>query len=111
MQDQIHQQGEKKRRFNLFGLLLKVLFSPLLIVVVGLFIFSDLRKAILATLLFITAWNVLTLLIDLLKLVFATATFNIIGFIKTSIDIVIAIFIIAIYWIIYIAVYGSNFGF
>jgi hypothetical protein len=107
-------QPEPKKKeggVNLFNLLLKVVFSPIIFIVIGIIIFKDMRRAVLLALMIITVLHVFSLILKLLKLGISAMTMNIAGFIKTSIDIIIAIVFTAIYWVIYIAVYGTNFNF
>jgi hypothetical protein len=112
-QKPVYRQPEQKHSgggFSIMKLLVKIVFSPIIIVVIGLVLFQDLRKAILLALLVISAFNLLSLLFKGLKLFLALATFNPIAFFKTTMDIIIAIAFIAVYWVIYTLVYGPNFA-
>src|SRR3990172_9641642 len=103
------QPKNKGGGFSLFRLLLHIVFSPVIIVLIGLAYYQDLRKAILLALIVITAFSLISLLFKMFKLGLATMTLNIFGFLKTVIDIIIAIVFIAIYWVAYILFYGQNF--
>lgn len=89
-------------------MLIKLIFSPLIVVIIGLVIFQDVRKALLLGLYLVTLLTALSLVTKILKLGLSAVTMNIIGFIKTSIDIVLGLVVTAIYWIIYIFVFGFN---
>ncbi len=105
------QPKKKEGGVNIFSLLLKIVFSPVIFIVLGIFLFKDMRRAVLFALMIITVLHLFSLLLKLLKLGLSAMTMNLFGFVKTSIDIIIAIVFTAIYWVIYIAVYGTNFNF
>ena len=103
--------GRKKKGFSLFGLVTDVIFSPALIYILGWFYFGDVRRATLLTLIIISSWTVMRLLLRSLKLIFQTMTLNIFGFIRTLANIIVSSVIIIGYWLTYVIFWGANFTF
>ncbi len=101
----------KKDKFSIGKLLLNILLSPLLLIAIGWFLYEDTRKAILLALIIVTAFNVLGLLGKIVKLFLSGMMMNPFGIIKNSVGIVSAVIASAIYWIIYLLYYGTNFSF
>lgn len=106
-----YREDDDEKGFSILSVLIHVVFSPIIVLVVALLYFQDLRKAVLAMLVLITTISILRLSIKVIKLLLATMTMNVIGFIKNSVNIFVTLIVLGIYWFIYIAVYGQNFTF
>ena len=107
----------KKKKGNfwmrLFWKLIKrVVFSPLVVFIIAFFYFNqDLRKGIFAALIFVTALTALTLVWKLITILTSMMTFRIFKVIKKSLDVIIMIITIVIYWLLYSMWTGGNFTF
>ncbi|KXK27321.1 MAG: hypothetical protein TR69_WS6001000196 [candidate division WS6 bacterium OLB20] len=92
------------------GLLLDILFSPLIFVIIGYVLYQDIQKAVLLALFIITAIQLIKLVMRVFMLGLNALTLNIFGFVRNSLRIFSALVFIAIYWFIYILIFGSNFS-
>lgn len=107
----------KKKKGNfwmrLFWKLIKrVVFSPLVVFLIAFFYFNqDLRKGILAALIFVTVLTAATLVWKLITILTSMMTFRIFKVIKKSLDVIIMIITIVIYWLLYSMWSGGNFTF
>lgn len=89
--------------------ILNVIISPA-IMIAGIYYFyiPDIRQAVLLALIITTAFNILALLVKMLKLIFSTLTFNIVGAVKQTFQIILSILILCLYWLVYYFIWGSN---
>lgn len=95
---------------KMITLILNVIISPLIsIAVVYYFVTQDIREAVLISLAVTTFITGFQLFIRLLKVLFSTLTFNLLGAIRNSVQILLSIVILALYWLAYYFVWGANF--
>ncbi len=95
---------------KLLTLLLNVIISPAVSVAfVYYFVTQDVREAVLISLIATTGFSILQLFVKILKLLFSTLTFNMFSAIKNSLQIVMSIVILGLYWLAYYFVWGADF--
>jgi hypothetical protein len=99
------------KSFSLVRFLLNIVLSPLLIWGLGYYYFQDIRSASLLSLYIVTGYNIFFLILKFLMILLSALTFNIFGILKKSIEIILAIIFVAIYWTVYIVVWGPIFEF
>lgn len=95
---------------KLLVIILNVVITPLITVfLVQKFYLADLREAALFTLYMMTVGNVLALLVRIVKIVFKALTFKMFGALKESIEILVSLAILILYWSAYYSYWGANF--
>lgn len=95
---------------KIISVVVNVVVSPLLVMVaVKFFYIEDTRQAALFTLYLLSIGNILALLGKLFKIIFKAITFKILGALKESIDILVSLAILFLYWAAYYSYYGANF--
>lgn len=115
-QQQVGRQ-ENKGGSSLMGKILgtiikKVILSPLVVLIIAYFYFDqDLRKAFLAALYFFTALTIISIVLKLFSIFTSAMTFNLLKFVKKSIDLVVMLIGLVIYWFLYSLYSGANFSF
>jgi len=96
---------------KLLTLLFNILISPLfLVAAIYYFYTQDWREAVFMALVLTSVFTLLQLFVKLIKLVFSTLTFNIVGAIKNTAQILMSIAVLALYWLAYYFVWGANFA-
>lgn len=95
---------------KLLTLLLNVIVSPAVsVAVVYYFVTQDVREAVLISLIATTGFSILQLFVKMIKLLFSTLTFNLFSAVKNSVQILMSIMILALYWLAYYFVWGADF--
>lgn len=107
--DNDNNKRKTKHKFSLHKLIIQIFFSPIIIFFITWFIYADIRKAALVTLYALTFFNLTSLIFKFFKLILSSVTFNIFGVIRNSIQIISAIIVTFLYWIIYVIIWGSNY--
>jgi len=93
----------------LWSVVKKAIFSPLIAMVIGYVIFQDLRKAIFFALLIYTGIAVLSLILKLFSLITSAMTFRLIKVVKKSLDVILLLITLVIYWSLYSLYSGAVF--
>ena len=95
---------------KLISVVLNVVISPLLVIaLVKYFYIEDTRQAALFTIYIMTFGNIIALAGKIVKIVFKTLTFKVLGALKESVDIITSLAILVLYWAAYYSYYGANF--
>ncbi len=99
---------------NLFktivSLTIKIILSPLVILLVAYLYYEDTRKAFLIALLFYSILTLLSLLKTILAILFSVISFNLFKFIKKSFQAITMLLALLIYWLSYIYIWGTDFS-
>lgn len=101
---------KKKRKNLLVSIITKVIFSPLIVFIIAYFYYQrDTRKALLASLLFFTVLTLISIVLKIFGIFTSAMTFRPLKFIKNSIDLVVMIISLILYWLLYSISFGANF--
>lgn len=100
--------------FNPMGLawkiISKVFLSPFVFFILGYFYFDQsVQKGVLTALYFYTAFTILHIALKIFGIFTSMVTFRFFKFIKRSIDLIIMIIFLVIYWMMYSFAFGANF--
>lgn len=92
------------------NLVLRILLSPLLVLIIAYIYYEDTRKAFLIALLFYSALTLFSLLKALLQIGLSMMTFNLFKFVRKSFKVIMMVIALIIYWLSYVAIWGTNFN-
>lgn len=93
----------------IFSLALRIIFSPLVVLILAYIYYEDTRKAFLVSLIVYTAMTLISLVMSLLQIFLSMMTFNLFKFIRKSFKVVTMTIALVIYWLGYIFYWGTNF--
>jgi len=94
----------------MFGLITKILLSPVAIFIGAYIYFGNMREATLTALLFYSALTAISLIFSGFQIATSLATFNVFRFAKKSMSVIIMTLTLGLYWLAYLLIWGSNFG-
>lgn len=105
-------ERKKEQKFNLvsfiFKLAINLLFSPIVFLVIGYFLFKDIEKAVLLTLYALTFMTTVKLFFNLISIFISSITLNLINIVKKLADALVSIIVVVIYWALYLVVMGGS---
>jgi hypothetical protein len=94
----------------MFGLITKILLSPVVVFIGAYIYFGDFRQATFTALLFYSALTVISLIFSGFQMAMSMATFNIFKFVRKSMSVIIMTLTLGLYWLAYLLMWGSNFN-
>ncbi len=94
----------------ILSLFLRIVLSPILILIIGYIYFKDTRKAFLITLYAYSLITFVSLIFTGFMIFTSMMTFNIIAFFKKSAKVIAMLISLALYWFGFIMIWGINFN-
>ncbi len=94
---------------SMIFLSLRIVFSPLAVLLLAYLYYEDTRKAFLLALLFYTVLTIFSIFQSLMQIFMSVVTFNLFKFVRKSLKVIIMFVALFLYWLGYTLMWDGNF--